>query len=1003
MMSSGGYPFPAAAPNTNALRPRRASGGMPLSYDRPMVPLPRRSQSPGSLRRYAPYDDYPGPGPRSGPAYRDNYRPNAYRPDSRPYRSPSPDRRYNSPRDRSNSWQASGKAWSDGRALTLSPTSSAISRDRVRSNPIGSSRLFEPSDAWKQTQGDRPIPVQSPKSPSVERRGDRMRSFRGNSPPERTIRGRSPSYFARGDRYRPDQNLPENGNGRFDQNSYRPPYRQANTLRPTLGRYSPRRASSPNGSLSSSRSGRSTLASRSRTRSRSASRSASRSRSGDVTWERSPERGRRSISHADSDEPAGGRGTKSRSNSRSSIASSRESSSRHVSPATAPMLNTSSPAVNGQPTFIPASPRSSVASSRPASPVEFSNKAHEPSPIPGIHTARELHAATVNGRHDAVSESLQLRPESPFIIPGLRNTLQNVDVELPRPETRMDQRDDLSSAPLTAQRPEPQPEMGIKRTTKTAPTLPTWDVLPTIPDSPVIPDSPTLEVTPLPSLPIVEFASRPTEPAPRPVEPASRSVEPAPQPAEPVPMPVPERAPSPARQRSIPQRPISPAPLQKSFPPAPPQKSIPPPLPQRYITPPFIQRYISPPPPDIEYVFDDIPRMGDAKSIADALRTVIMARRLRDKQTREERVNPVLLENLSISTPSEFYATPKTQEQLIEEVSLQRASHGIDDPFLAAKSWLRARFDKRRITLNTKKEQLQAEYQSLHKRWRRHCDALSRQQARPVETPDNVPVSGRTTRRSAATLGDTVRSDLEMEQIIASLGYDEATDPNQLSTRNLAIIPDMISVTGETYYTFDDTNYLVENPSEYYAPYTGINDWTETEKELFLDKYAAFPKQFGAIASFLPNKTPSQCVDFYYLHKKKRIDFRRVVSQFAPNKRKRRRTGKQKGNGLLSDIRQHDAEVNGDADDSPSYTGRPTRGRRSIPENRKPSGRRHALQFEATTTATPTPEPEARPKRRRVAATSRSVLFQDDLDDDTDFRTASRRRRNGVANPGLLL
>ncbi|KAJ7754508.1 hypothetical protein B0H16DRAFT_1722687 [Mycena metata] len=30
-MSSGGYPFPAAAPNTNALKPRRASGGMPLS------------------------------------------------------------------------------------------------------------------------------------------------------------------------------------------------------------------------------------------------------------------------------------------------------------------------------------------------------------------------------------------------------------------------------------------------------------------------------------------------------------------------------------------------------------------------------------------------------------------------------------------------------------------------------------------------------------------------------------------------------------------------------------------------------------------------------------------------------------------------------------------------------------------------------------------------------------------------------------------------------------
>ncbi|KAJ7512618.1 hypothetical protein B0H11DRAFT_2151537 [Mycena galericulata] len=364
-----------------------------------------------------------------------------------------------------------------------------------------------------------------------------------------------------------------------------------------------------------------------------------------------------------------------------------------------------------------------------------------------------------------------------------------------------------------------------------------------------------------------------------------------------------------------------------------------------------------------------------------------MTRLLRDHQTREERVNPILMENLALESPPGEDPS-KTQEQLIEEVSVRRFTGSRDDPFLAAKSWLSARFDKRQSALNEKKAHLQLEYQTLHDHWRRHCATLNIQ-AKPVES-DNVPVSGRTTRRSAANLGDTVRSDLEMEQIIASLGYDEATDPNQLSARNLAIIPDMISVTGGPTYTFDDTNHLVENPSEYYAPYTGIHDWTEPEKELFLDKYAAFPKQFGAIAEFLPNKTASQCVDYYYLHKKKLIDFRRVVSQFAPNKRRRRRTGKQKGNGLLSDIRQHDAEVNRDSDDSPSYTGRPTRGRR-VPEARKPSVRRNAFQLEVTSTATPTPEPEARPKRRRVAVSRRKV------------RTASPRRRNEAASPSLLL
>ncbi|KAJ7792950.1 hypothetical protein B0H14DRAFT_2393951 [Mycena olivaceomarginata] len=414
---------------------------------------------------------------------------------------------------------------------------------------------------------------------------------------------------------------------------------------------------------------------------------------------------------------------------------------------------------------------------------------------------------------------------------------------------------------------------------------------------------------------------------------------------------------------------------------------------------------------------DDIPRFGNAKSIADALRTVIMTRLLHDDQTRDERIAPILMENLALAGPGGAdpyaYASPaKTQDQLIDEVSARRFGLGLgltdrdrdrdrdrdESPFLAARSWLAARFERRRGALSEKTEYLQAEYKALHARWRRHCDVLN-QQARPVEPVESaLPVSGRTTRRSAATLGDTfVRSDLEMEQIIASLGYDEATDPNQLSTRNLAVIPDMISVTGETAYAFDDTNHLVENPSEYYAPCTGIHDWTEKEKELFLDKYAAYPKQFGLIAEFLPNKTAAQCVDYYYLHKKKLIDFRRVVYQFAPNKRKgRRRTGRQKGNGLLSDIRQHDAEVHGDFDDSASYTGRPTRGRRTIaPEPRKPSSRRNALQLEEATTATPTPEPEARPKRRRAAVSSLSVLFQDDMDEDTVGEEEPKKKKRG--------
>jgi hypothetical protein len=121
-------------------------------------------------------------------------------------------------------------------------------------------------------------------------------------------------------------------------------------------------------------------------------------------------------------------------------------------------------------------------------------------------------------------------------------------------------------------------------------------------------------------------------------------------------------------------------------------------------------------------------------------------------------------------------------------------------------------------------------------------------------------------------------------------------------------------VRGDVDYVFDDTNHLVHDPATFYGPDTGTHDWTDEEKQIFLDKFAESPKQFSFIAESLPNKTVSQCVDYYYLHKKSLIDFRKAVLQMAPNKRKRgARRGKQKGNGLLADIRQHDDEMHRDS------------------------------------------------------------------------------------------
>ena len=326
---------------------------------------------------------------------------------------------------------------------------------------------------------------------------------------------------------------------------------------------------------------------------------------------------------------------------------------------------------------------------------------------------------------------------------------------------------------------------------------------------------------------------------------------------------------------------------------------------------------------ETEFTVQDIPSMADAKSLQDALRIIVMTRILCDHQTVEDRVEPVLLSNAAIIPRAEFSSITDGDSWVVESVCSGPWS---ESPVRQA---LIDRSAAREAARVAKVRRLQEQYLALHEQWSAQCALLdSMAKPAPAEEPPNP---GRTTRRSAANLGDAVRSDLEMEQIIASLGNDELTDPNHLSIRNVADIPDMTSVIcGDVDYFFDDTNHLVHDPATFYGPDTGIHDWTEDEKQVFLDKFAEYPKQFGSIAESLPNKTVSQCVDYYYLHKKSVIDFRKAVLQMAPNKRKRgARRGKQKGNGLLADIRQHDDEMHRDSG-RPTISGPMTRRKRGM-------------------------------------------------------------------------
>ncbi|KAI0078289.1 hypothetical protein K474DRAFT_1706522 [Panus rudis PR-1116 ss-1] len=393
----------------------------------------------------------------------------------------------------------------------------------------------------------------------------------------------------------------------------------------------------------------------------------------------------------------------------------------------------------------------------------------------------------------------------------------------------------------------------------------------------------------------------------------------------------------------------------------------------------------------------------DSESIGEALRMVVMMRHQYDYQTRDDRVDPILLSNQLIAEP----APPpeiedKSDDALVDEIVNGARRLSLETSYQTTRPSLEVRFAQRRHDVDEKVKRLRAEYKAYQEKWLVHCAKLD-DVARTSALEEAAAAASRTTRRNTTTLGDAVRTDLEMEQIIASLGNEELTDASSLGSKNAAIIPNMITVTdGPIEYVYDDTNNEVEDPAEFYQ--TKIDYWSEEEEKIFQEKYAQYPKQFGIIADFLEHKTPAQCVTYYYLHKKRDIDFRKIVAQYVTGKKRRggRRADKKRSNALLADILQRDAEMSREPTPSTGRRGRPPG---STAESRKAGGRRAASgtqgqQAEDTSTPNSTPGPdidEPRKKRRRTTTARAAAAAEQEalLDEIEEAEKNAKRGRRG--------
>ncbi|KAG8889877.1 hypothetical protein FRB98_002231 [Tulasnella sp. 332] len=332
--------------------------------------------------------------------------------------------------------------------------------------------------------------------------------------------------------------------------------------------------------------------------------------------------------------------------------------------------------------------------------------------------------------------------------------------------------------------------------------------------------------------------------------------------------------------------------------------------------------------------------------------------------------------------------------------------------------FLQSTVRKDHTEVTSKSRMLREQYRALNKEWEAHCLDLDRQIAAEkglvtpiappltplVETPMSATTPAfpsRATRRSTAgnlgLLANAVRSEAEFEQIMATLGNEDLVDPNVLSIRNAANIPDMYSVlplsTPLLDVKYDDNNGVVDYPEQFYDIHTAVGAWTEDEKEVYMEQFGVYGKQFGKIAGHLPYKSPEQCVLFYYLTKRGIVNFRDVVNKANGTRGKRKRgqlakrsviapmMGKQKGNALLMDIR---TRMDNDTPmDSPNNSPR-----QAEMEFSGPSRRRWNNNNTIEDSVTPTlQEGTAKSRAARAAARSKRVASRSSGDDnDTPAR-----------------
>lgn len=176
--------------------------------------------------------------------------------------------------------------------------------------------------------------------------------------------------------------------------------------------------------------------------------------------------------------------------------------------------------------------------------------------------------------------------------------------------------------------------------------------------------------------------------------------------------------------------------------------------------------------------------------------------------------------------------------------------------------------------------------------------------------------------------GDSVRTEAEFLDILASFERERQNDPMVRAQYGAATLPNMIldPVQKCAMARFMNSNNLVRDKKEWAhrIETDPMDNFTEAEHQKFCKGFVLHPKKFGRISHYMGGlRTPEECVLHYYTTKK-RVDYKEMVSH---KKRGQHKGGRKKKTKKGQDSAQASPSVT----DSPDVS--------IVSEPKLPSGR----------------------------------------------------------------